>query len=147
MRHLADDIVWSVKDAMRQLRHVIRAQAQRDRATPAGDMGAGRRTAASGRRRGRMAGLVDQVFTEMESGALALVSPGRGGEEAAPLHPVLAYFARGAADEAGAAGHESGIPSRILAMAASPAWTTVRSFGMFARASATRATRSRPAAP
>jgi hypothetical protein len=96
MRHLTDDIVLSVKDAVRNLRYAIRSQAEASR--PAGSIGTETqdRLRRAGRNRRRVAQLVDSVFTEVESGALALVSPGRDiGQGIRFPRPVTDYFARG----------------------------------------------------
>jgi hypothetical protein len=94
MRHLADDIMLSVKDAVRNLRYVIRSEADRPLAAAGAGMDAPRRRAAmpSGRRRGHMAGLIDTVLSEVESGALALVSPRQPGDGAVMVRPVGCYF-------------------------------------------------------
>jgi hypothetical protein len=106
MRHLTDDIVLSVKDAVRNLRYAIRSEAGSSRASAFGEAGAKPaydRTLPRGNRRSHMARFVDSVFTEVESGALALVSPvldaGRG---LAFPRPVSRYFRPGDAvrDEA-----------------------------------------------
>jgi hypothetical protein len=97
MRHLTDDIVLSVKDAMRNLRYAIRSQAHaQGSAWPLEAMAGGaeaRAGARGSRRRSRVAHLVDRVFSEVESGALALVSPAREmGRGLAFPRPVAAYF-------------------------------------------------------
>ncbi|MFI5015060.1 MAG: hypothetical protein ACHQAY_22220 [Hyphomicrobiales bacterium] len=100
MRHLTDDIVLSVKDAVRNLRYAIRSEARRPRMSglsdarmnPAHD----RARSRDGLGRGRVARLVDSVFTEVESGALALVAPVRDiGHDIAFPQPVTAYFGHG----------------------------------------------------
>jgi hypothetical protein len=106
MRHLTDDIVLSVKDAVRNLRYAIRSEAESSRASAFGDAGAKPafdRMIPRGRRRSHMARFVDSVFTEVESGALALVSPARDiGHSIVFPRPVSAYFRPGdaARDEA-----------------------------------------------
>ena len=95
MRHLSDDILLSVKDAVRNLRYAIRSEA----VSVAGPGDARPREARDrfrlrqGRRRHRVAGFVDRVFTEVESGALAFVSPKRDRRhEIIFPQPVAVYF-------------------------------------------------------
>ena len=99
MRHLTDDIVLSVKDAMRNLRYAIRSEAIGSRASAFGEAEtkpAYGRMPPRGRRRNHMARLVDSVFTGVESGALALVSPARDiGHSIVFPRPVQAYFRPG----------------------------------------------------
>jgi hypothetical protein len=98
MRHLTDDIVLSVKDAMRNLRYTIRSEAEAALSRAAGDAEPG---AASSRleprdvrRRNRVARLVDKLFTEVESGTLALVSPQRDKAQSLAFpRPIEDYFA------------------------------------------------------
>jgi hypothetical protein len=106
MRHLTDDIVLSVKDAVRNLRYAIRSEAGSSRASAFGEVGAKpayERASSRGNGRSHVARFVDSVFTEVESGALALVSPVRDvGRSIAFPRPVSRYFRPGDAirDEA-----------------------------------------------
>ncbi len=100
MRHLTDDIVLSVKDAMRNLRYAIRSEASSPASRIEGMAEPGlvppRSRRGDMRRRNRVARLVDKVFTEVESGTLSLVSPAR--DDVARLvfpRPVGDYFADG----------------------------------------------------
>ena len=99
MRHLTDDIVLSVKDAVRNLRYAIRSEARSPIMVWPGDPKAKHayaRSSSRGRRRSRVAKLVDSVFTEVESGALSLVSPKRDiGHDIVFPRPVTAYFGHG----------------------------------------------------
>jgi hypothetical protein len=96
MRHLTDDTVLSVNDAARNPRCAIRSEASyrpiAARGTAARLPG---RTVASGRRR-LVAGLVDRVFADVESGALALVSTTRRSPplcSCSPFGPTLGVSA------------------------------------------------------
>jgi hypothetical protein len=107
MRHLTDDIVLSVKDAVRNLRYAVRSQAGAPSLATPGEAPANPAQARAGSRdargRSRVARLVDKVFTEVESGALALVSPARDvGHGLIFPRPVADYFkpGRGSQDEA-----------------------------------------------
>jgi hypothetical protein len=98
MRHLTDDIVLSVKDAMRNLRYTIRSEAEAATSRAAGGAAPGamssRPEARDTRRRNRVARLVDKVFTEVESGTLAFVSPQRDSARGLVFpRPVEDYFA------------------------------------------------------
>jgi len=99
MRRLTDDIVLSVKDAVRNLRFAIRSEARPPVAALLGNVGASpppSRAQAERRRRSRVANLVDKVLTEVESGALALVSPAREVRHGLAFpRPVSDYFGRG----------------------------------------------------
>jgi hypothetical protein len=93
MRHLTDDIVLTVKDAMRNLRYAIRSEATSPATRTESLAEAGAIAPPSARRRNRVARLVDKVFTEVESGTLAFVSPGREGARGLRFpRPVCDYF-------------------------------------------------------
>jgi len=97
MRHLSDDLVLSVKDAMRNLRYAIRSEAMSPSlARLGGERAPERHPRPAARGRSRMAQLVDSVFTEFEANALALVSPLREAPRGEVFpRPVTAYFGRG----------------------------------------------------
>ena len=92
MRHLSDDIVLSVKDAVRNLRYALRSEAGYRFLPAVGSVAHHSRRAIEVSRRQRIAGLVDRVFTDVESGALALISTNRGGSRIVFPRPVWAYF-------------------------------------------------------
>jgi hypothetical protein len=99
MRHLTDDILLSVKDAVRNLRYAIRSEARSSRVASPAQVRPGeareRFTPREARRRHRVARFVDSVFTEVETGALSLVSPKRERRHGVMFpQPVTAYFAR-----------------------------------------------------
>jgi hypothetical protein len=98
MRHLTDDIVLSVKDVVRNLRYAIRSEAASSTFRPSGDSEHGpassRPLGREVRRRSRVARLVDKVFTEVETGTLALVSRERDAAHGLVFpRPVTDYFA------------------------------------------------------
>jgi hypothetical protein len=99
MRHLTDDIVLSVKDAMRNLRYVIRNEAapSASRAFGGAERGAAPQPRSRDvRRRSHVARLVDKVFTGVETGALALMSPERDiGHGLVFPRSITDYFATG----------------------------------------------------
>jgi hypothetical protein len=97
MRHLTDDIVLSVKDAVRNLRYAIRSEAASSTFRASGDSEHGpassRPLGREVRRRSRVAKLVDKVFTEVETGTLALVSPERSAAHGLVFpRPITDYF-------------------------------------------------------
>ena len=98
MRHLTDDLLLSVKDAVRNLRYAIRSEAGPALTAGIGDIrpraGWGRSRPHKPRRRHRLAKFVDRLFTRVESDAFALVSPRREHlRDAIFPQPVTAYFA------------------------------------------------------
>jgi hypothetical protein len=98
MRHLTDDIVLSVKDAMRNLRFAIRSEAATASFRDFGESGHGsaasRPLGPEARRRSRVARLVDKVFTEVETGTLAFVSRDRDSARSLAFpRPITDYFA------------------------------------------------------
>jgi hypothetical protein len=98
MRHLTDDILLSVKDAVRNLRYAIRSEAEPALTAARGEIRSraphDRARPQKARRRHRLAKFVDRLFTEVENDALTLVSPRREHvRDAIFPRPVTDYFA------------------------------------------------------